>query len=308
MTFPFGWKWLLSGPAEDRVHSGLVNLEKLNRQQCEVWGELQRYLADEREKKIVHLTDALWNSCIPVFDLSLGSRIVDTDYGDHPLCSVGSIKKPPGGRFNFGPISSFYSEFQSLYIASDYETAFNEKFPLGSPGCALTPEELALARPGSFTHHRVNCSLRNVLDLRTSDSLKLFAAQISSIQIPDHIVTKGLELGLGRIYAVSDADSLRENLLDPNFRQWAFTLDQPSNSQWFGHYTRKAGIEAVLFPSVRSDTGYNLAIYPENLGPASKVGLADPAPYLESPYHVLQQSNHSLFLRTREQMSLAPYN
>jgi len=54
------------------------------------------------------------------------SRIVSGNYSKNPLCSLGSIRRPPGGRFNFGSISSAIKDFQCLYLASDFETAFAE--------------------------------------------------------------------------------------------------------------------------------------------------------------------------------------
>lgn len=59
---------------------------------------------------------------------------------------------------------------------------------------------------------------------------------------------------------------LHKSLFEVHYQQWITWLDIPSNSQWFGHYVKQAGIEAIIYPSLRYNC-YNLAVYPENLGP-----------------------------------------
>ncbi|MBX3022239.1 MAG: RES family NAD+ phosphorylase [Bdellovibrionales bacterium] len=55
------------------------------------------------------------------------------------------------------------------------------------------------------------------------------------------------------------------SIFEQNFTQWQTLTNVPSNSQWLGFYAFLAGIQAIIYPSIRNPEGYNLAVYPENL-------------------------------------------
>ena len=44
---------------------------------------------------------------------------------------------------------------------------------------------------------------------------------------------------------------------------------------WFRYYAKTAGIEAIIYPSLRYENCYNLAIYPENFENKSYIRLID---------------------------------
>jgi len=299
------WTQWVGIEPEVAIHNQLVELEKLSEDQIELWGEFQRYLASEREKRLPELLDSLTDNRQSGIVIENGSRIVETLYATNPLCSYGSIARPPGGRFNFGPISSFYKTFHALYLASDLQTAFSEKFPppenIESP--ELQPEQFALAQTTSFVHSRVKMNLANILDLRDPNALNNFAEIVCKIEPPKKFIEWGEQLGFPDLGTIKNIEALTQNILAKNYEQWCFLLDQPSNSQWLGHYARKAGLEGVVYPSVRNTAGFNVAIFPDNMGD-SEIYLQDPSSLVEEKYMSLHSKNYTLFMQTNDQMNI----
>lgn len=81
-------------------------------------------------------------------------------------------------------------------------------------------------------------------------------------------------------------------LLDPNYAQSPTIVDQPAASQWFGFYVKEAGIQGIVYPSVRNKIGYNLAVFPENIiGTNAKLRLLDPAAGVKSQDTFLSAEN-----------------
>ena len=305
MNWKKRWAQFVGYEPEIAIHNQLVELEKLTSDQIELWGEFQRYLASEREKRLPELLDALTENRQSEIVIENGSRIVETMYATNPLCSVGSVIRPPGGRFNFGPISSFYKTFHALYLASDYQTAFSEKFPPpdNMDSSELQPEQYALAQATSFVHSRVKISLSNVLDLRNANALKGFSEIVCRRETPKKFKEWGEQVGFPDLGTIQNENALFENILAKNYEQWCFLLDQPSNSQWLGHYAKKAGMEGIIYPSVRNTEGFNVAIFPENIE-ESEVSLRDASALVEEKYMSLHSKNYSLFTQSNDQMNI----
>ncbi|MCM2280579.1 MAG: RES family NAD+ phosphorylase [Bdellovibrionaceae bacterium] len=294
---------------EDYVEKYLTKLEKFDSARLEFEQKFQSFLAQEREKRLERILDALSSSGRSGFE-GICYRIVSSEYGDDPLCTFGSLVD--SGRFNFGSIGSYFSQFDCHYVASDFETAFQEKFHYSTQdlkGTLLSPEEMMLGRPPSFNNVRVEVSLSRCLDLRDPDSLKSFFDVIAEISPSESIqwdwekwCTKFKQDYIPRA-TVQEIEQLYFSIYDPNFKQFETYLDIPSNSQWIGHYARQAGIQAVIYLSVRNETGYNLAIFPTNLRESdSYIRLMDGASYVDPSRRHMNSDNCEFFKCTFKEL------
>lgn len=288
---------------EKAVESHLVNLERETNEICSFWEDYWLFLSRERERRIDDIKEALFDAREADFNHDSLSRIVSGNFSKNPLCTLGSIRRPPGGRFNFGAISSALTDFQCLYVANDYYTAHaeyflhehDEKYGEGN----LSGEELTNFSHGTFLHCRIKATLENILDLRKSESLNGFVDIIKSIKPPRHLQARATTLELGKLTTVDSAEKLRLTLFEPNFKQWGVWITQPSNSQWLGHYARLAGIQAIIYPSCRKvgDDSFNLAIYPDNIKKStSLVSLADNVQHVVDSNRQMDSSNYWTFM------------
>jgi hypothetical protein len=183
---------------------------------------------------------------------------------------------PPGGRFNFGRISSYYKDFYCLYIANDYDTAYREKYSVSEERSDnLSNEEFYLRKPGSFSHYRINLRLSDVLDARIEENLNGFCRVISDIQPAKEFQKMAKKLGFGELKTIRTPENLKTALHEGNFQQWSIFADQPSPSQWFGHYVRTAGLQGIIYNSTKNSAGFNIAVYPDQLTGDCFVELAD---------------------------------
>ena len=184
-------------------------------------------------------------------------------------------------------------------MASDYKTAFAEKFHqsddfIGKNG--LNIFDLGLRGPDSFLHVRANFHLERILDLREANVFKSFYASISHIKIPDSVKKRAEKLRINLSLANSPVN-LERSIFDPNYEQWDTWIDQPSPSQWFGHYARLAGIQGVLYPSVRNEEGINLAIFIDQFEDSNSfVELADEVGHINDEFRKLNNNNFNLFI------------
>ena len=69
---------------------------------------------------------------------------------------------------------------------------------------------------------------------------------------------------MGRLSTTKTVEKLLKNIFESNYKQWGIWFDQPSNSQWIGHYAKLAGLQGIAYPSCRNTSGYNLAVFTEN--------------------------------------------
>lgn len=259
----------INGPGDQtrRVNELLVDLSKKTEQQLEYWRVFQEYLVSQRELRKDKILDALKSSSASGYENNGLVRIVDSRYQLRPLSSYGSIVVPPGGRFNFGDISSYHQKFQALYIASDFPTAVAERFLRNQTEQDRVDQvslDLRLDPNASFSSYRIQASNLNVLDLREDATLTSFVDIISEIQLAPWLSDLARKFKQPEPQTVKTVEQLKILLFDQIFTQWGSLLDQPSASQWFGYYTREAGIQAIIYPSVRNDSGFNLAVFPDN--------------------------------------------
>jgi hypothetical protein len=250
-------------------------------------GSLHRSLYFEleslRQRDAPRLIDAIGSSALNNFRIDAWSRIVDYRYSLEPLSTAGSVRNE-GGRFNIGAALSpgAFTAFPALYIAEDYPTAFLERFGSNPDlrGPALTAEELALRKPGSFTQVRLRGNLENVLDAGNLEALRPVVNIIKEFPLPKAVSLAARKLGLRQSpWLIRSAITLQRQLLLPNWRMLPMQFDLPSNSQIFGRLVSGAGIHAILYPSTRASAHRCLALFPQNWsGSASFVEVIDAMP------------------------------
>ncbi len=223
------------------------------------YGFLQR----SRGEKIDEIVEAL----SAVADTSINgnyTRIVQLKYGD-PLSLVGSLTGP-GGRFNIGNGMSHAKPFPSLYIANDFHTAFCEcyHYPPGYMRGNIGATKMALHNPNDFMTIELSVNIEKCIDLRNKDVLRGFTDVISEIKPTQQFKQWAKELGFFTLKTVQTHGELYKTLLDPEFLKNYYSLDVPSNSQWFGYYCLMTGIQGIIFPSVRDNRGCNIAVLVDN--------------------------------------------
>jgi RES domain-containing protein len=281
------------------IENEIVRLERLDDESRDLWADFQGHLASERDKVLDQIKDSLLESSSFDYSGNNFSRITGSQFSQNPLSAKGSYLAPPGGRFNFGRSISYQMYFPALYLASDYKTAFAEKFHqsddyVGRNG--LNIFDLGLRETGSFLHVRTNFHLERILDLRDENVFRLFYNSISHIKIPDIIKNRVKKLRTN-LSLVDSAKDLRRSIFDPNYEQWDTWIDQPSPSQWFGHYVRLAGIQGILYPSVRNMEGLNLAIFIDQFEDSdSYVELSDEVGHIDEEFRKLDNNNFNLFI------------
>jgi len=297
--------------AEKFLHDGIVMLEKLTEAQRSFHSDYQTYLAKEREKLLPEIQQSLWRVRTENINFE-GGRIVESIFAGDPLNPAGSIIKPPGGRFNFGPISSFFTRFPGLYCASNYETAFAEKFQRRSnesEGDAFSGSEFSLCEPGSFSYNRVGVFMETVLDLRDSEKLVPFCEVIGKIHPSREIGGNWKKRFKTKkpLTTIKSVDQLVSSIFQSDYQQWPTWIDQPSNSQWLGLYAIKAGIDAIIFPSCRNESGYNVVVFPERIGKQSKtyVKLLDETPTVPKDRRIVDSRSAPGFVSNSFEMANA---
>lgn len=278
------------------VEQELLRLDKLNEDQRLYYKELQQYLADEREKRIEDIKNSIasFKKTDETFHFS---RIVTSKFANDPFNGAGSVMKPPGGRFNIGRSVSYNNYFMGLYFASSFDTAFAEKYQDIEEG--TNKEDLldfSLRGPDSFSYCRSKITLESYFDLTQEGSLNEFYDVIKDITVPDYIKNNAKKVHMSA-NLVSDSAHLRKALLDPKYTQSGTWLDQPSPSQWFGHYVRLSGVQGILYPSVRYENGVNLVVFPENIAETSaSILFVDEMPNVPVERAFIDKTNFQNFI------------
>ncbi len=286
---------------EKTVESYLVQLEKLDDAHSSFYEDYMFFFSQEREKKIddiiasLHAGKTLNNTPEEYY------RIVDAPYSHRPFCTKGSSLQ--GGRFNFGEnITSSLESFQSLYLSNNHDTAFFEKYlhkknsKIGEG--RLSPEDMLFKKSEGHIFVKAKIELDSLLDLRKDSSLDEFLKVIKSIQVPENLKNRATELKLGALSTVQNIENLRKSLFEENFKQWPVFINQPSNSQWFGHYVRQAKIQGIIYPSCREKEGYNVAIYLDTFEKSSaKINMISEFPYITEQEKTIDQNNYEIFLK-----------
>lgn len=276
------------------LENKLIRLEKMDNDARLLWADFQNYLADEREKRLDEITDALLANTEHFIEGKNFSRIVGSKFSLSPLSSKGSYLMPPGGRFNIGQSISFQRYFPALYVANDYDTAFHEKFSIESD----INEEIStsLRKPDSFTHHRINFKLDKIIDLTNDRAINAFYEVVKDIKMPKIYSDQAKRLKL-KMNVVFSSSELKQTIFDPRYQQWDYWIDQPSPSQWFAHYVRYAGIQGIRYPSLRKMNGENVAIFLDTFEETdSVVELSDVSDFVPLTNIRVNSENFNLFI------------
>lgn len=221
------------------------------------------YFAHKRSHKYEDLKDAL-RSNTRSFEFSNWRRIIDNRFFNNPLSTKGSILHFPGGRFNIGDIDPIkFPRFGGLYLAQDTTTALREKLGLEPQQLidGLTSEEINIA--GNISHFVIKGHLTCVLDIHNHDSLQEFFELINTIHLPTQFITRAAELNIAPMRHVNNVDELVQTFLKPDWNIMPTQFDVPANPQILGQLAYAAGIEAILYPSVKTKKQC-LVVYPDN--------------------------------------------
>jgi hypothetical protein len=216
----------------------------------------------------------LWKSKPVEIGLDKWTRIIDYRYSLQPLSAAGSLVR--GGRFNIGNDldPSKFPVFPALYIAENYQTAYDERFGLPPPSHAtIEGHEFALREPSSFTSVNVSGKISNLFDLRSASNLRNFVAIISKFKMPKEMRDLARTLGISGPLLVSQGGHLKKTLLAHSWRMYPSQYEIPANPQAFGRLL----LEAV-YPSTKGPKNC-IAMFPTNFAESdSFVEVADVAP------------------------------
>jgi RES domain-containing protein len=267
-----------------------VELEKFSSSDLRAWQrhaenlekyhvQLYYHLEGLRALQHAQLCEALCASKPVNLSLDNWVRIVDYRYCLQPLSATGSLVR--GGRFNLGIDldSSKFPIFPALYIAEDYETAYEERFglpPTSSSG--IEGHELALRTRGSFTSVNVSGNILNIFDLRSAVNLKEFAGVISKFEMPKEIKDLARSVGIPGPFLVTKGGLLKKTLLTHNWRLYPSQYEIPANPQVFGRLILDAGFDGIMYPSTKGPKNC-VALFPTNFSESdSYVEVADAPP------------------------------
>ncbi len=221
------------------------------------------YLSHKRSKMYEELKNALCSNTRD-YEFSNWRRIIDNQFVNEPLSAKGSVLHFPGGRFNIGDIDPIrFPLFAGLYLAEDTATALREKLGL-DPNAnvdGLTAEEINVA--GNISHFIVKGSLTSVLDITDSKALKDFFKLISGIHLPVDFIRRAAHLKISPMKPVMNVEELRSTFLRTDWNIMPMQFDVPANPQILGQLAHAAGIEGILYPSVKNKKRC-LVVYPEN--------------------------------------------
>ncbi len=252
------------------------------------------YLAYKRYLIQDELIQSLIKNCT-TYEPSTLCRVVDYRFSNHPLSAKGSILADPGGRFNIGDIDQIkFPKFSALYLAEDVETALREKCGLApeSDNGGLTGEELNLM--GNTAIIQVKCKLNSVLNLTNPSSLHNFYNLVKTINVPFGFTKRANKLKIPPLRAVHSSKELIDTFLTEEWRVMPMNFDIPANPQILGQLAHAAGIEAIVYPSVKTKK-ICLAIYLENLLMDSFIEIEGEAPEAVS-YKRIDKENYSNFI------------
>lgn len=270
-----------------------VELERFSEADIKVWKKAQRHLSELawllyfdleklRTRHADELVDALKANGCGRFDFNDWCRIVDYQYSLTPLSVAGSLATE-GGRFNIGRRlnEASFPPFPALYIASDHDTAFVEKFQIRRDAVegGLSANELLLRKPSSFSFLRLRGSLELCFDVGDVKALQAFVDIIKKFPLPANVSRLARALNMPPTHMIRTVQYLQKQLLEPDWMANPLQFDLPANSQIFGRLLNAAGYHGVLYPSVRNKGGRCIALFPQNWrGSTSFVEICDVVP------------------------------
>lgn len=240
-------------------------------------------LLHQRTRRGEWIRSALQSATTGPFEFDGWQRVVDYEFSFEPLSAAGSVLTAPGGRFNIGAIDpGKFPPFPALYLAKDRETALFEKYstPPASDS-RLDSLDFALRNTGSITVVGVKGRLENVIDVRDTARLEPFVDVIRALNVPRAFSERAKSLGIGAPEIIRTTQKLTWALMHPEWRVWSEQVDVPAPSQAFGQMALAAGVEGIIYESVRSPEGAGvpcLAVLLPNLSSSSYVELVGGAP------------------------------
>lgn len=231
--------------------SGLIELDRFSHATLNQWEKLSRDLDEfqdslffgvlpEQRRLRPEIIGALRKAERKPWSLDNWCRIVTYRYSNAPLSCAGSLRSI-GGRFNAGVDldPGALSPWPALYLTENFETAFREKYQLGSKDRidGLTAQELNLQPGSSLTAVLLQGELNNVFDLTSSRHLHAVAKIFGRIKMPSR--AKELKVRLkSPAYMVQTAGQLFETIFHQNWRILPIQFGIPAPSQVFAEFVR----------------------------------------------------------------------
>lgn len=245
------------------------------RLQSEIYASLSSQRAQVQDK----ILESLASNASKDLKFEKWTRILPYEFADRPLDIKGSLLADPGGRFNFGEIDELlFPRFGALYIAKDRGTAIAEYFGQKSLEHGLEPNEYSLRDSQSIAFVSVNGEIESYIDLSSTGSLEDFVAITKRVKIPKHLRDLARKQGIDSTKVIQNSSELLLSLLDPDWRAMPAMASIPANCQVFGQLVLAAGIEGIVYPSVRGESQC-IAIFPQNFrGTGSYVEIVPPYP------------------------------
>ena len=272
---------------------GLLELDRFSEASIEKWNLASRDLDElndilyfglepEWRRLRSELIEALHGNPLTTVDLPKWVRFITYQYSQEPLSCAGSLQDI-GGRFNAGIEleAKTLSPWPALYLAQDYETGFREQFQLASDSLVdgLTPQELALTQGVSHAVVSVTGQLLRVFDMTEPRSMDPIARVFGRIKMPERArqLMKRLKIPSNQISMIKTGKQLFNVMFKYNWRASPMQFGLPAQSQTIAELIRAAGFESILYKSTKGP-GQCLAVFPDVLGDASFVELADTPP------------------------------
>lgn len=274
--------------------NGVLELDRFSSVDLDRWNRLSSQL--DRLHNLLHfgfesqrnavrsqLTDALQEPGACEVELSNWCRIVPHRYSLDPLSPIGSLFSV-GGRFNVGRDipTDVRSPWPALYIASDEETAYREKYGVARVGsvAGLSPNDFSLMPRESHSVVFMHGVIAHAFDLTDLKALAPLCKALAKFKMPAELLEamRALRIQRSKIRVIRTPSTLQRAVMATNWRQWPIQFEVPALSQVLAGLILAAGYEAILYPSSKNGERC-IAIFPQNLfHRRSFVELSSPAP------------------------------
>lgn len=279
---------------DDYLNAYFERIDQAQAKEEEFFRTYIKWLEDQREKRITEILESLSGAATESVSGTY-FRIVDMLYVNDPLCVYGSSLNS-GQRFNIGNGIAHYKSFPALYVADTDGTAYAERFhqPMTYSRAELKPNDLALRKDYACLGVEVN--LNGCIDLTNKGALKDFNDIISDIKPSREMLDFARSIGISTLRTVQTTTELLDTLMSMQYLKHPTVLDMPANSQWFGLYCLRAGVNAIKYPSARSAGGANLAIFIDNFSDSSaKVKLTTASSAIHISRREINHTNFNFF-------------
>ncbi|MDP2431123.1 MAG: RES family NAD+ phosphorylase [Pseudomonadota bacterium] len=281
-------------PREPR---GILELDRFSEASLQQWKTLSEDL-DELERTLYYALEPerrrLWPDLLAALQQQVETsleihnwfRIATYSHSLNPLSAGGSLLAY-GGRFNPGADleRGTLPPWPALYLAEDFETAFHEKFQMGSDERrdGLSAADLALHPNVSHVTVRLDGRLARVFDATSPEKLDPVARVLGRIKLPERAgkLKRKLQIQQNALYMIRTGKQLFEVIFSHNWRRLPVQFDLPAPSQVLAEMIRDAGYEGILYPSTRH-SGRCLVVFPGVLREGSFIALVDKPPHPET--------------------------